>query len=571
MSTLAPARAPGVAVPKPPREFATGEEQDRERLRAAPLRTRPRASRLGAGIATLRGAGPRLAEAASELEVDSLGDLLWHVPHGYRDRTTLSEIADLRLGQEATVIGEVRTVRLRPTRRRGLTILEATVADDSGPTKAVWFNQPWLADQLEQGTRVLLHGKLDRAGFKVDAHEVVRPEPGIGRDSPTGLHTTGIVPVHSASARLRPQKIREWAWQARGLAVDAIEPLPAALRNRLGLASAGDALAAAHFPTGTEDAATARERLAFEELFLHQAALATRRHEHDSGRRAPRIGAPGGLTPAWLESLPFELTGDQRRATEEIDADLALDHPMQRLLMGEVGSGKTVCALYSMLRAVESGHQAALMAPTETLAEQHFPTLERLLAGAGLPSAALLTGSISAARRRDALGHLANGQLELVVGTHALIEGDVEFARLALAVVDEQHRFGVRQRAALDAKGPGDAAPHTLHMTATPIPRTLSLTAYGDLDVTALHELPAGRRPVKTWVVAEERRAGAYEFIRERLREGRQAFVVCPLVEGSEKLESKAATDEAGRLRAGAFRGFEGALIPGQMPAREKS
>jgi ATP-dependent DNA helicase RecG len=570
MSTLAPARAPGVAGKKPPREFATGEEQDRERLRAAPLRTRPRPSRLGAGIATLRGAGPRLAEAAAELGVDSLGDLLWHVPHAYRDRTTLSEIAELRLGQEATVIGEVRTARLRPTRRRGLTIFEATVADDSGPTKAVWFNQPWLADQLEQGTRVLLHGKLDRAGFKVDAHEVVRSEPGNGRGSPSGLHTTGIVPVHSASARLRPQKIREWAWQARGLAPDAIEPLPAGLRKRLGLASAGDALAAAHFPATAEEAEVARARLAFEELFLHQAALAWRRHEHDSGRRAPRLGAPGELTRAWLESLPFELTGDQRRATEDLDADLASEHPMQRLLMGEVGSGKTVCALYAMLRAVETGHQAALMAPTETLAEQHFQTLERLLAGAGLPSAALLTGSTPAARRREHLGHLATGQLEMVVGTHALIEGDVAFARLALAVVDEQHRFGVRQRAALDAKGPGDAAPHTLHMTATPIPRTLSLTAYGDLDVTALHELPAGRRPVRTWVVGEEKRAGAYEFIRERLREGRQAFVVCPLVSESDKLQARAATKEGERLATGEFRDFAVDVLHGQMKASDK-
>src|SRR5918994_2119863 len=335
MSTLAPARAPGVAPPKPPREFATGEEQDRERLRAAPLRTRPRPSRLGAGIATLRGAGPRLAEAASELGVDFLGD------------------------------------------------------------------QPWLADQLGEGTRALLHGKLDRVGFKVDAHEVIGADVAASRGAPTGLHTTGIVPVHPASARLRPQKIREWAWQARRLAVDAIQPLPARTRARLRLAGGADALSAAHFPMGTEDAATARERLAFEELFLHQAALATRRHEHDSGRRAPRLGAPGELTRAWLESLPFELTGDQRRATEDLDADLALEHPMQRLLMGEVGSGKTVCALHAMLRAVESGHQAALMAPTETLAEQHFQTLERLLSGAGLPSAALLTGSTSAARRRE--------------------------------------------------------------------------------------------------------------------------------------------------------------------------
>jgi ATP-dependent DNA helicase RecG len=567
MSTLAPARAPRVAAPKPPRAFATGDEQDRERLRAAPLRTRPRPSRLDAGIATLRGAGPRLAAAASELGVDSLGDLLWHVPHGYRDRTTLSEIADLRLGQEATLLVEVRSARVRPTRRRRLTIFEATVADSSGPTKAVWFNQPWLADQLEQGTRVLLHGKLDKAGFKVDAHEVVREGD---EDAPTGLHTTGIVPVHPASARLRSQKIRDWEWQVQGLAPDAIEPLPASLRARHRLVGAGDALAAVHFPADLHQAETARERLAFEELFLHQVALASRRSEHDAARRAPALDPPGELIRAWLGSLPFELTGDQRRAIEEVDVDLASERPMQRLLMGEVGSGKTVCALYAMLRAVESGHQAALMAPTETLAEQHFQTLDRLLAGAGLPSAALLTGSTPAARRREALGHLATGQLELVVGTHALIELDVEFASLALAVVDEQHRFGVRQRAALDAKGPGDAAPHALHMTATPIPRTLSLTAYGDLDVTALHELPAGRKPVKTWVVGEEKRAGAYEFIRERLREGRQAFVVCPLVSESDKLQARAATKEGERLAKGEFRDFEVGVLHGQMKTAEK-
>jgi ATP-dependent DNA helicase RecG len=565
------ARPPASRSTDPPRALATGERQGRSVLAAAPLRSRPRPSRLAAGIATLRGAGPRLVEAAQEIGIGSLGDLLWHVPHGYRDRTALSEIAELRIGQEATVLAEVRSARVRPTRRRRLTILEATVADDSGPTKAVWFNQPWLADQLTTGTRVLINGKLHRTGFKVSAHEVVGADgEGGSRGSPAGLHTTGIVPVHPASGRLRPQRVREWAWQVRRLAVDAIEPLPARMRARLGLAGAGDSLAAVHFPATAAEAEIARERLAFEELFLHQAALASRRRGHDAGRHAPRLEPPGGLTRAWVDSLPFELTGDQRRATEEIDADLGSERPMQRLLMGEVGSGKTVVALYAMLRAVESGHQAALMAPTETLAEQHFATLERLLAGAGLPSVALLTGSTPAARRREHLGHLASGQLELVVGTHALIEQDVRFARLALAVVDEQHRFGVRQRAALDASGAGDAAPHTLHMTATPIPRTLSLTAYGDLDVTALHELPAGRRPVRTWVVGEEKRPGAYEFIRDRLREGRQAYVVCPLVSESDKLQARAATKEGERLAAGEFRDFEVGVLHGQMRASRK-
>jgi ATP-dependent DNA helicase RecG len=271
----------------------------------------------------------------------------------------------------------------------------------------------------------------------------------------------------------------------------------------------------------------------------------------------------------WLESLPFEPTGDQRRAFEEIDADLALGRPMQRLLMGEVGSGKTVCAVFAMLRAVEAGHQAALMAPTETLAEQHAATLDRLLSAE--LSFALLTGSTPDARRRETLGRLRTGELGLVVGTHALIEPDVEFSSLALCVVDEQHRFGVRQRAALDAKGPAGAAPHVLHMTATPIPRTLSLTAYGDLDTTAIRELPSGRRPVKTWVVGEEKRAGAYEFIRERLREGRQAYVVCPLVSESEKLQAKAAAAEAERLAAGELTDFRVVLLHGQMPSRAKA
>jgi ATP-dependent DNA helicase RecG len=563
------AAPPSAELSEPPRAFASGKQQDRELLAATPLRARPRPSRLAVRITALRGAGPRLAETASELGIDSIGDLLWHLPHTYRDRSALSEIGELRIGQEATVEVEVRSVKLRPTRRRRLMIVEATVADESGPAKAVWFNQPWLAEQLAGGTRVLLSGKLDRSGFKVSAHEVVGDEPDDGVP-PTGLHTTGIVPVHPASARLRPQKLRDWAWQALAFARHAIEPLPSSLRQKLELAAVGDALAAAHFPSDLAEADVGRQRLAFEELFLHQAALASRRSKHDAARRAPALDPPGELTPAWIKSLPFELTADQSRAVEEIDTDLAGERPMQRLLMGEVGSGKTVCALYAMLRAVESGHQAALMAPTETLAEQHFQTLERLLAGAGLPSATLLTGSTSAARRREALAHLANGQLELVVGTHALIERDVEFARLALAVVDEQHRFGVNQRAALDSKGPGDAAPHTLHMTATPIPRTLSMTAYGDLDVTALHELPAGRRPVKTWVVGEEKRSGAYEFIRERLREGRQAFVVCPLVSESDKLQARAATKEGERLAKGEFRDFEVDVLHGQMKADDK-
>jgi ATP-dependent DNA helicase RecG len=568
-----PRDSPSAAEPAAPAAFATTERQDRERLASAPLRSAPRPSLLRASVTTLRGAGPRLAAAAGELGIETVGELLLHVPHSYRDRSAPRPLSELRIGEQATVEVEVRSSRLRRTRRRGLVIVEATVADESGPAKAVWFNQAWLAERLEPGTRLLLYGKLDRSGFRVEAHEFLPAGDGTAqgaeRAAPAGLHTVGIVPVHPASERLRAQRLREWAWQATPMARHAIEPLPAELRARRRLAGAADSLASAHFPSSLDDAERARYRLAFEELFLHQAALVARRRGREASRPGIALGEPGESLARWLASLPFELTGDQRRAIAEIDADLGSERPMQRLLMGEVGSGKTVVAASAMLRAVEAGFQAALMAPTETLAEQHAATLDRLLGNQQVPFT-LLTSATPAARRREALGRLASGELGMVVGTHALIEPDVAFDRLAVCVVDEQHRFGVRQRTALDAKGPRGAAPHALHMTATPIPRTLSLTAYGDLDATVLRELPAGRRPVETWVVGEEKRAGAYEFIRERLRQGRQAYVVCPLVEGSEKLEAKAAAEEADRLRAGELADFEVGLLHGQMPPRDK-
>jgi ATP-dependent DNA helicase RecG len=314
----------------------------------------------------------------------------------------------------------------------------------------------------------------------------------------------------------------------------------------------------------------ARSRLIFEELFLYQAVLAARKRSHRAARAAPRFGQPGGLVKRWLESLPFEPTWDQRNAFQEIDRDLDSGAPMQRLLMGEVGSGKTVVAVYAMLRAVEAGFQAALMAPTETLAEQHAVTLGKLLAAEATPFA-LLTGATPASVRRQALDQLASGELGLILGTHALIEPTVEFARLGVCVVDEQHRFGVRQRRALDAKGVEGMAPHVLHMTATPIPRTLTLTTYGDLDTTALRELPAGRQPIETHVVEPDDRAVAYELLRVQLRAGRQAYVVCPLVEESEKLQGKAAEVEAERLAKGELTGFAVGVIHGQMSSARKA
>jgi ATP-dependent DNA helicase RecG len=358
-------------------------------------------------------------------------------------------------------------------------------------------------------------------------------------------------------------------WNARAAIREVVEPLPAWLRLAERLPERAAAVDAIHFPEDPGEEPEARRRLAFEELFLLELSLAARKRARQSELRAPAVLGSGELVDPWLTTLPFALTGDQRAAVAAIDEDMALERPMQRLLMGEVGSGKTVVALHAMLRALEGGRQAVLMAPTETLAEQHMATLDRLLGG-HVPIA-LLTGSTPAGRRRELLGRLASGELSLLVGTHALIEPSVEFRDLALAVVDEQHRFGVRQRAALEAKATEGTAPHALHMTATPIPRTLQLTDYGDLDVTALHELPSGRKPIETFVGdSASWRTRAYERAREEIAAGRQVFVVCPLVTESEALQAKAATAEAERLQATEFRDHRVALIHGQMTSKLK-
>jgi ATP-dependent DNA helicase RecG len=919
-----------------------------------PIRSYPRPSVLAEPLS-----GPKALE---KLGIHTWGDLVEHLPHAHRDRREVRPVADLSPGEEATVAVAVRGVRVKPMRDRRRRRVEARVFDDSGPMVAVWFNQPWIARQLGEGAGVVLHGKLRRRGeFWVTEHEPF----GDG----LAVRSVGLVPVHPATEGISAARLRQLMWDARPRMAAAVEPLPAALRVEERLPDRPAALTAAHFPETEEEEQGARRRLAFEELFLLQLAMAGRRRARREGRRARSLAARDVVVNPWRWSLPFDLTDDQVAAMSEIDADLARQCPMQRLLMGEVGAGKaqpldalvltptgfrpmgdirvgdlvmnptgeatrvtgvfpqgerevcrvrfsdgsvvecdadhlwqvrtsagrhrgdrprvmplrdiardlwganggakwhvelpapcelegggtrpvdpyllglllgdgglshrdrirftsadselveavrgllpdgcrlrkeshrpydwnivgtrrngsraaldavrrddpssiasayasgascdriatlarvspatvrrtlrrtgvvlrdsassfnpllrtlatlglmgcrardkavppvylnapikvrlavlqglldtdgtvakgganvtfasasrrlaldvawlvrslggravcrmriksqtthwqtsiqlpeafppfrlarkamrvrprtkyanpakaivgvdyrghkrmqcisvthpnqlyvtdhftithnTVIALHAMLRAVENGAQAALMAPTETLAEQHHRTLDSLLGGA-IPLE-LLTGSTSAARRRDLLARLGSGELQLVVGTHALIEEPVEFRDLAVAVVDEQHRFGVRQRAALDAKAPGGLTPHALHMTATPIPRTLSLTAYGDLDATVLRNLPKGRQPVETHVVDGARaRARAYERIREEIAAGRQCFVVCPLVEESEALQAKAATVEYERLRSTEFKGLRVELIHGQLPSKIKA
>jgi ATP-dependent DNA helicase RecG len=537
------------------RAFAAADDLTLEELLAAPVRW----PHFAAWDAQLDVPGGKKAQAAAEqLGLETVGDLLEHLP---RARQAARTVAALVAGETASVVVEVRSIRSRPVRRRGMRpLVEATVADETGLMGATFFNQPWLEKKYRPGTRLALTGKYEgRNRFRVQQHAPTNEAAGSGGED---------VAVYPATEGITSTQILTLVQEHLPTAFDTVEPLPGRLRAAQRLPDRAGALIAVH----TEEGEGGRERLAFEELLVDQIVQLRLRNETRKALAATPLGEPPTLSAAWLASeLPFTPTEDQGNAIAEIDEDLARERPMQRLLMGEVGSGKTVVALHAMLRAVEHGAQAALMAPTETLAEQHFATLQALMPGSLVP-AALLTGSTSAARRRETLARLATGELPLIVGTHALIEDAVEFHELAVVVVDEQHRFGVDQRRALDAKARGGLAPHVLHMTATPIPRTLRLASFGALDVTTLKQLPKGRQPIETHVADGERaRARAYERIREELRAGRQAFIVCPLVEESELLQARAATAEYERLRSTEFADFDVVLLHGQMKPREKA
>ena len=472
---------------------------------------------------SLPGVGPKIAERLSALGIETLGDLVEHIPRAYLDWDEAASFADLPVGQEATVRCKLERIRVRPTRRRNLKVVEGVVVDGAGvEEKVVWFNQAHLA-KLAPGTELLLHGTRDLNSFKVTRHEL-----GGG-----GVHTLGLVPEYPATELLPSYRIRSLVESALPLARRLPDPLPADLRARERLPLRADALAAAHRPATAEDAEIARERLGLEELLLLQLGFLRRRQALAEETTATPLGEPGELLDRYRRALPFTLTPEQEDAIVQIDSDLRGERPMQRLLQGDVGSGKTVVALYALLRAVERGHQGALMAPTETLAEQHFLTLEPICAGLGV-RVSLQTGSVK---------HELEGA-QILVGTHALIQDGVALDDLAVAVIDEQHRFGVEQRRAL-AEG---RSAHVLHMTATPIPRTLAQTVYGDLDVTEIAQPPRGRKPVITSWVSHERSAEAYTRLCRHLDDGRQAYVVCPLVSESETIEARAAEQEAERL-----------------------
>jgi len=498
-------------------------------------------------VQTLPGVGPSLARRLRGFGIHTVRDLLLHAPRRYESAVDQISISKLGLAEgEVAIEGRVASVRSRPLRGRRRTLVTAVVADGSGGSiSASFFNQPWLADKLTPGTHVRLRGKLGRYGFDVKSYDI-----GEAR------RTADFAPVYPASEEIPSGRLRELV---RGALATHGRNVPDPLPAELDLPLHADALAAIHFPADEEQAERARRRLALGELVSLQLVVARMR---DTEAVAASLSQPGELIDRYRDVLPFTLTEHQERAITEIDLDLVQTTPMQRLLQGDVGSGKTVVALYALLRAVENGRQGALMAPTETLAEQHFLTIEPLCAQLGV-RCVLLTGSSGSKQVR---AEIASGVAQIAVGTHALIQRDVDFAELAVAVVDEQHRFGVAQRQALAER----RSPHVLHMTATPIPRTLALTIYGDLAVSEIAKPPANRKPIITARVGAERSSDAYSRLRVHLDAGRQAYVVCPLIEQSETRLARAAEAEAERLRRAELAGYRVGLLHGKLKTADR-
>ncbi|HET9691883.1 MAG TPA: ATP-dependent DNA helicase RecG [Acidimicrobiales bacterium] len=523
----------------------------------------------------VRGAPPG-AEALAVVGIETVLDLLTHYPRRYVDRTVTEGIGDLVEGADAAVLATVRHVTSRRT-RAGRALVEIDVFDGRGYLKCTFFNQAWRARQLPVGTEAVFSGKVERFKGRM---QMTNPLVDL-----IGDRTGRIVAIYpeSEKAGLSSADLADMVAEALVVAGDVVDPLPDDLRAAHGFAGRGWALRQTHFPDTMADAYAGRRRLGFDELLRLQLVLVLRKRQLERTASGIRHVVDGPLVERWLAGLPYELTGAQRRAIDEIRSDLAAAHPMHRLLQGDVGAGKTLVAVAALLTAVDGGHQGALMAPTEVLAEQHAAGVGALLDGLKVPAAAgtlfaerplevrLLTNRTGAAERRRLLAALAEGSIDVLIGTHALLTESVAFADLGVVVIDEQHRFGVEQRAALRDKGDGTAMPDVLVMTATPIPRTAAMTVFGDLDTTVLDELPPGRTPITTtWARGPLEEAAAWERVRAEVATGRQAYVVCPLVEGSEKVQARSAAEEVERLAASELAGLRLGLLHGQLPAPEK-
>lgn len=526
-----------------------------------------RANLLDRPVQYLKGVGPRRAEALSKLGVRTARDLLLHGPHRYEDATTVMPIARLEPGMDATAIGEVVSKGVIPT-RRGLRFFQAVIKDSSGLIECSWPGQPFLDRAIRKGDRLLVSGPVRFFhGRQMQPREFTI----LARAGETAEEEGTVFPIYPATAGLTHRQIRRIIRQNLDSLLAAAqsegELIPTALRERLGLIALPTALEWLHRPPGLAQAEQARRRLAFDELFVLQVLYARARYEHRERREGIAFQRTNTLVRPFARALPFQLTAAQNRVLAEIGKDMTSPLPMNRLLQGDVGSGKTVVALFAMLRAIENGYQAALMAPTELLADQHHSTISGLLDDLDI-HVELLRGGLSAGKRREGVERIKTGAAQLVVGTHALIQDDVEFHRLGLIIIDEQHRFGVRQRMRL--RTAGHVEPDVLVMSATPIPRSLALTFYGDLDISVLDEMPPGRRPVKTILRAESARDRVLEFVRDEVAAGRQAYVVHPVIEESEALDVRSATEAFEHLSKDVFPELRVALIHGRMPVDEK-
>ena len=531
----------------------------------------------------LKGVGPRKASDLKKAGLHTVEDLLFRFPIRYEDRSRLQPIASVKPGQTVAITGEVLSASLQTTRRAGFRLFTALIQDRSGHVQAVWPNQAFLKDVIRPHTQIVLFGKAEHWGSRglqlTDPEfEILRgadPRSG-GReaDETAGIHTGRIVPVYERTGSVTTNMQRRLVWDAlQQLPREMFDPVPADIRAREAWPGRRDALRAAHFPeSGTPiDALNAfrdvsQRRLIFEDFFIYQTGLALRRQQNSEVRKALICHVDDRIRQTARAILPFKLTAGQRQTLAEIVGDLQKPWPMQRLLQGDVGAGKTIVAVLAALVAMENGFQVAFMAPTEILAEQHFATLSRWLASTR-HRVALLSGKITAAERRELLPAIERGDTRLIVGTHALLQDQVKFRALALAIIDEQHRFGVVQRGMLAAKG---LHPDVLVMTATPIPRTLALTECGDMDVSFIRELPPGRKPVKTLVKPDVRREDVYDLVRQQIQAGRQAYVIYPLIEESEKVDLKAATAMAEHLAKDVFPEYSVALLHGRLKADEK-
>jgi ATP-dependent DNA helicase RecG len=521
----------------------------------------------------LKGVGPRRAADFTHAGLSTVEDLLYRFPIRYEDRSRLQSIASLKPGQHASVVAKVVHCGLRTTRRPGFKIFEALVKDESAGLRVTWLNQPFLRDVFTPGQQVVLFGPIEMRGS--GGLQLTNPQYEILEDDETEtIHTGRIVPVYEKTGSVTPKIQRRLVHDAlQKLSDDLPDPLPEPIRARLGFPGRYAALVASHFPpadasleTLNRFATPAQQRLIFEEAFLFQLGVMARRRAAAAEIKTAPIRVDDRIRESARRVLPFRLTPGQRTSLKEIVDDLQRPHPMNRLLQGDVGAGKTIVALLAALVTMENGMQVAFMAPTEILAEQHFVNISKLLQPSRF-RVALLTGSTAGVKRREQLAEVASGAVQLVVGTHALVQGDVVFDRLGLVVIDEQHRFGVLQRATLREKG---WHPDVLVMTATPIPRTLALTIYGDLDTSVIRDLPPGRLPIKTVAKPESRRDDIYDLVRRELTAGRQAYVIYPLVEESAKIDLKAATEMADHLAQEVFPEYRIGLLHGRMKADAK-